>query len=86
MLSLADYPSRPMPPEKTLHLLAGQPVTLLARAAPPADMTGSTLAMVDRDAIAGTVVLTKTTGITFSTTPAAAPAEDPRSPPPTPQR
>jgi hypothetical protein len=54
-----------MPPEKTLHLLAGQPVTLLAQAAPPSDMTGWTLAFVVRDAIAGTVVLTKTTGIAF---------------------
>ena len=54
-----------MPPEKTLHVLAGQPVTLLAQAAPPSDMTGWTLALVVRDAIAGTVVLTKTTGISF---------------------
>ena len=54
-----------MPPEKTLHFCVGQAVTLLARAAPPSDMTGWTLALVVRDAIAGATVLTKTTGITF---------------------
>jgi hypothetical protein len=54
-----------MPPEKTLRFFAGQPVTLLAQAAPASDMTGWTLALVVRDAIAGAVVLTKTTGITF---------------------
>ena len=54
-----------MPPEKTLRFCVGQALTLLGRSAPPADMTGWTLALVVRDAIAGTVVLTKTTGITF---------------------
>jgi hypothetical protein len=54
-----------MPPEKTLRLVVGRPVTLDGQAAPPGDMTGWTLAFVIRDAIAGSVVLTKTTGITL---------------------
>jgi hypothetical protein len=51
-----------MPPEKTIRLVRGRAVRLVGRTAPPHELAGWSLAFTVRDGVAGSVVLTKTTG------------------------
>jgi hypothetical protein len=51
-----------MPPEKTLRFLRGRAVRFVGHTAPPHELAGWSLAFTVRDAVAGSVVLMKTTG------------------------